>query len=41
MDESGLQGSIIKRLRKKLMASDSQFDMVQALYGGGYLFKET
>jgi len=33
--------SHIKRLRKKLIASDSQFDMVQALYGGGYLFKQS
>jgi two-component system response regulator ChvI len=31
----------IKRLRKKLMASDSRFDMVQSLYGAGYRFKET
>jgi two-component system, OmpR family, response regulator ChvI len=33
--------SHIKRMRKKLIASDSQFDMVQALYSGGYLFKQT
>jgi two-component system, OmpR family, response regulator ChvI len=33
--------SHIKRLRKKMIAGDSQFDMVQALYGGGYLFKQS
>ena len=31
----------IKRLRKKFMASDSEFDSVQTLYGVGYRFKET
>ena len=30
----------IKRLRKKLLASDSQFDMIEAAYGVGYRFKE-
>ena len=30
----------IKRLRKKLLASDSQFDMIESLYGVGYRFKE-
>jgi two-component system, OmpR family, response regulator ChvI len=33
--------SHIKRLRKKFMASDSEFDSVQTLYGVGYRFKET
>jgi two-component system, OmpR family, response regulator ChvI len=32
--------SHIKRLRKKFAASDSEFDMVETLYGVGYLFKE-
>ena len=31
----------IKRLRKKFMAGDSEFDMVESLYGAGYRFKET
>jgi two-component system response regulator ChvI len=31
----------VKRLRKKFMASDSEFDSVQTLYGVGYRFKET
>ena len=31
----------IKRMRKKFMASDSDFDSVQTLYGVGYCFKET
>jgi two-component system response regulator ChvI len=31
----------IKRLRKKFMASDPEFDPVQTLYGVGYRFKET
>jgi two-component system response regulator ChvI len=30
----------IKRLRKKFMASDSEFDMLESLYGVGYRFKE-
>jgi two-component system response regulator ChvI len=30
----------IKRLRKKLKASASKFDMVEALYGAGCRFKE-
>jgi len=30
----------IKRLRKKFMASDSKFDMLESLYGVGYSFKE-
>jgi two-component system, OmpR family, response regulator ChvI len=30
----------IKRLRKKLLASDSRFDMIESLYGLGYRFKE-
>jgi two-component system, OmpR family, response regulator ChvI len=30
----------IKRLRKKLLASDSQFDMIESAYGVGYRFKE-
>ncbi len=32
--------SHIKRLRKKLAASGSEFDMVETLYGVGYRFKE-
>jgi two-component system response regulator ChvI len=32
--------SHMKRLRKKLTASDSEFDMVETLYGVGYRFKE-
>jgi two-component system, OmpR family, response regulator ChvI len=30
----------IKRLRKKFMASDSEFDMIESLYSVGYRFKE-
>jgi two-component system response regulator ChvI len=30
----------IKRLRKKLKAVDDSFDMIEALYGVGYRFKE-
>ena len=33
--------SHIKRLRRKITASDSEFDSVQTLYGVGYRFKET
>jgi len=33
--------SHIKRLRKKLAASDSEFDMIETLYGVGYRFKES
>jgi two-component system, OmpR family, response regulator ChvI len=33
--------SHVKRLRKKFMASDSEFDSIQTLYGVGYRFKET
>jgi two-component system response regulator ChvI len=29
----------IKRLRKKLLASDCQFDVIETLYGVGYRFK--
>jgi two-component system response regulator ChvI len=32
--------SHIKRMRRKFMASDSQFDMIESLYGVGYRFKE-
>jgi two-component system, OmpR family, response regulator ChvI len=32
--------SHIKRLRKKFKASDSEFDMIETLYGVGYRFKE-
>jgi two-component system response regulator ChvI len=32
--------SHIKRLRRKFTASDSEFDMVETLYGVGYRFKE-
>jgi two-component system response regulator ChvI len=30
----------IKRMRRKFTASDSQFDMIESLYGVGYRFKE-
>ena len=30
----------IKRLRKKFRAVDDAFDMIEALYGVGYRFKE-
>jgi two-component system response regulator ChvI len=33
--------SHVKRLRKKFMASDSELDSIQTLYGVGYRFKET
>jgi two-component system, OmpR family, response regulator ChvI len=39
VDERNID-SHVKRLRKKFTASDSQFDMIEALYGVGYLFKE-
>ena len=39
VDERNID-SHIKRLRKKFMASDSQFDMIESLYGVGYRFKE-
>jgi two-component system response regulator ChvI len=39
VDERNID-SHVKRLRRKFMASDSQFDMIEALYGFGYLFKE-
>jgi two-component system, OmpR family, response regulator ChvI len=32
--------SHIKRLRKKFMANDAEFDMVETLYGVGYRYKE-
>ena len=32
--------SHIKRLRKKFVASDAEFDMIETLYGVGYRFKE-
>jgi two-component system, OmpR family, response regulator ChvI len=32
--------SHIKRLRKKLQASDAEFDMIETLYGVGYRLKE-
>jgi two-component system response regulator ChvI len=32
--------SHIKRLRKKLHASDAEFDMIETLYGVGYRYKE-
>jgi two-component system response regulator ChvI len=32
--------SHIKRMRRKFTASDSQFDMIESLYGVGYRFKE-
>jgi two-component system, OmpR family, response regulator ChvI len=32
--------SHIKRLRRKFTASDSQFDVIESLYGVGYRFKE-
>ena len=32
--------SHVKRLLKKFMASDNDFDMIESLYGVGYRFKE-
>ena len=32
--------SHIKRLRRKFKASDTEFDMIETLYGVGYRFKE-
>jgi two-component system response regulator ChvI len=32
--------SHVKRLRKKLKATDDEFDMIDTLYGVGYRFKE-
>ena len=32
--------SHVKRLRKKFKASDSEFDMIETLYGVGYRFRE-
>jgi two-component system response regulator ChvI len=32
--------SHIKRLRKKCMSADAEFDMIETLYGVGYRFKE-
>jgi two-component system, OmpR family, response regulator ChvI len=40
VDERNID-SHIKRLRRKLIASDSQFDMIESLYGVGYRFKES
>lgn len=39
MDERNVD-SHIKRMRRKFTASDSQFDMIESLYGVGYRFKE-
>jgi two-component system, OmpR family, response regulator ChvI len=39
VDERNID-SHIKRLRMKFTASDSEFDMVESLYGAGYRFKE-
>jgi len=39
MDERNVD-SHIKRVRRKFTASDSEFDMIEALYGVGYRFKE-
>jgi two-component system, OmpR family, response regulator ChvI len=39
VDERNID-SHIKRLRRKFMASDSQFDMIESMYGVGYRFKE-
>jgi two-component system, OmpR family, response regulator ChvI len=33
--------SHVKRLRKKFKASDTEFDMIETLYGVGYRFKES
>src|SRR3974377_2172247 len=33
--------SHVKRLRKKFIASDNEFDMIETLYGVGYRFKES
>ena len=32
--------SHVKRLRKKFKANDTEFDMIETLYGVGYRFKE-
>jgi two-component system, OmpR family, response regulator ChvI len=32
--------SHIKRLRKRFKSTDSEFDMIETLYGVGYRFKE-
>jgi two-component system response regulator ChvI len=39
VDERGID-THIKRLRKKFIASDSGFDMIESLYSVGYRFKE-
>ena len=40
VDRRATIDSHIKRLRKKFMASDLEFDMIETLYGVGYRFKE-
>jgi two-component system response regulator ChvI len=39
VDDSTID-SHVKRLRKKLKASDVDFDMIETLYGVGYRIKE-
>jgi two-component system, OmpR family, response regulator ChvI len=39
MDERTID-SHVKRLRRKFKARDSEFDMIQTVYGIGYSFKE-
>jgi two-component system response regulator ChvI len=39
VDERNID-SHIKRLRRKFMARDSEFDMIESVYGVGYRFKE-
>jgi two-component system response regulator ChvI len=39
MDERAID-SHVKRLRRKFKARDSEFDMIQTVYGIGYSFKE-
>ena len=31
----------VKRLRKKFKVKDTEFDMIETLYGVGYRFKES
>lgn len=39
VDERNID-SHVKRLRQKFTISDSEFDMIESLYGVGYRFKE-
>ena len=40
VNRRGKIDSHIKRLRKRFKASDTEFDMIETLYGVGYRFKE-